>query len=278
MPGCSASPASHAQAPTHAHTRTQAHPPALAAHGPQAKGRQRNAAAHTGEDGFVSVLGGTSRDLQLLRTDKVGWDFLQEERTTVRKTPPGNEKLTRGPGSITRDVSSWDEPRPQSRSGGTPSREAPLGEELGVGGQDRDTAGTCVHQGAGSRGIPRAPFTPLCPHRPPRCAAGQSWARSLPWRCPALPVPPPPAPATPGVRRERAEEQRTENSSWSCVRLWARCWSSSLLSTWLDVLRNFSVMSRGVQTGWMGSTLPSELMSSISETLEPLLGGKGVPA
>lgn len=37
-------------------------------------------------------------------------------------------------------------------------------------------------------------------------------------------------------------------------------------------------MSRGVQTGWMGSTLPSELMSSISETLEPLLGGKGVPA
>lgn len=69
----------------------------------------------------------------------------------------------------------------------------------------------------------------------------------------------------------------TENSSWSCVRLWACCWSSSLLSTWLDVLRNFSVMSRGVQTGWMGSTFPSELMSSISDTLEPLLQGKGVP-
>lgn len=63
----------------------------------------------------------------------------------------------------------------------------------------------------------------------------------------------------------------TENSSWSCARLWARCCSSSVLSTWLDVLRNCSVMSRGVHTGWMGSTLPSELMSSTSDTLEPLL-------
>lgn len=48
--------------------------------------RQRDEAARTGEDGFVSVLGGMSRDLQLVWTDKVGWDFLQREKTTVRKT------------------------------------------------------------------------------------------------------------------------------------------------------------------------------------------------
>lgn len=46
--------------------------------------RRRDAAARTGEDGFVSVLGGVSRDLQLLRTDEVGWDFLQQGRTTLR--------------------------------------------------------------------------------------------------------------------------------------------------------------------------------------------------
>lgn len=65
--------------------------------------------ARTGEDGFVSVLGGMSRDLQLLRTDEVGWDFLQGGRTILRKTlsmllasprrggagPTGNGTLTR---------------------------------------------------------------------------------------------------------------------------------------------------------------------------------------
>lgn len=125
--GCSESPLSHEQTSMHTHTHAHmcAHTP-LPAHGTWANVRQRDAVAHTGEDGFVSVLGGTSRDLQLLRTDKVGWDFLQEERTTMRKTPllllvssccgragpPGNERLAQGPSSITRDVSSWDEPCP----------------------------------------------------------------------------------------------------------------------------------------------------------------------
>lgn len=70
--------------------------------------------ARTGEDGFVSVLGSVSRDLQLLRTDKVRWDFLQWERRTMSKAPllllvssrhcragpPGNERLTLGCNSI----------------------------------------------------------------------------------------------------------------------------------------------------------------------------------
>lgn len=91
------------------------------------------------------------------------------------------------------------------------------------------------------------------------------------------PLPAPSLQPLPPVREERGGEHRTANSSWSCVRLWVCCWSSSVRSTWLDVLRNCSVMSRGVQTGWMGSTLPSRLMSSISDMLEPLLYGKGVP-
>lgn len=53
----------------------------------QASRRQRDTVARTGENGFVSVLEGTSRDFQLLRTHEVGWDFLQGEKTAIRKSP-----------------------------------------------------------------------------------------------------------------------------------------------------------------------------------------------
>lgn len=53
----------------------------------QANGRQRGTVAPTGENGFVSVLESTPRDFQLLRTHKVGWDFLQGEKTAMRKSP-----------------------------------------------------------------------------------------------------------------------------------------------------------------------------------------------
>lgn len=132
----------------------------------------------------------------------------------------------------------------------------------------RDPNRTRVHQGPGGTW---ALLPSVCPHLLPS-----------PWGCGAQlgsepdvhPVSP--TTATPPVRRERENRHhRTENSSWSCARLWACCWSSCFLSTWLDVLRNFSVMSRGVQTGWMGSTFPRELISSTSDTLEPLLQGTG---
>ena len=137
--GCSEPSLSPAHPPTHTPTHAT-----LPARGTWANVGQRDAVARTGEDGFVSVLGGTSRDLQLLGTDKVGWDFLQE-RTNVRETfllllasprrgRAGDARLTQGP---SRDVSIGDEPRPYPKRGVTPSREATLGEELGTAMQDR---------------------------------------------------------------------------------------------------------------------------------------------
>lgn len=61
-----------------------------------------------------------------------------------RAGPPGNERLTLGPNSITRDASSWHEPCPYPRCRGTTSREATLGEEPGMGGQGQAFQG---HQG-----------------------------------------------------------------------------------------------------------------------------------
>lgn len=119
---------------------------------------------------------------------------------------------------------------------------------------------------------------PLCLPTPSALPLGLWGTAGLRAPCSPLSVPPLPAPAASPVRREKENrDHRTENSSWSCARLWACCCSSCFLSTWLDVLRNCSVMSRGVQTGWMGSTFPRELISSTSDTLEPLLQGTGVP-